>query len=158
LLLSIQCESQEPPGYPDSACCCTAGQRVGAAPARHHRNVLHAVHLISHRRSDHSGPDGNLPKFFALVSAVRHKAAVGSALEYKIPRRAERAAVPHALVRNSPPLFLINRIPGEQECTRLRRRWIFEQSKVDARVPRARPELKALFGRVNEYCVLSRNI
>src|SRR5262249_11732940 len=156
--LSIQCERQKPAWHTDGACCSAAGQRIGAAPAGHHRNVLHTVNLISHRRSDHAGPDGNLPEFFALVGAVRNKAAVGSSLEYKIARRAEGAAVPHTLIWNSPSLFLINRIPGQQERTRLRRLWIFEQSKVDARVTGARPELKALFGRVNEYCVLSRNI
>ena len=92
-----------------------ADQAEDAAPAGHHRHVLHIVQGPGHRPGDDPGLGRKGPELLAAVGGVGGEAAaLGHALEHQVAGRGQGAAVPGPAVVDPPGLLLRDRVPGQQ--------------------------------------------
>ena len=69
-------------------------QPFGAAPSRHHRDILDAVDPVGHRRRHDAGARIEGPQLLAVGGAVGRQDAVGAALKHQVAGRGQNARRP----------------------------------------------------------------
>src|SRR6516164_3499539 len=91
----------------------TLHQRICAAPARQHGNVLLAVDLVGDRSRHRRGLNSGRPQFLTVIGAIGAEVAGSIPLNHKVPCGGQYSAVPWAQVVSAPRFLLVHRIPGE---------------------------------------------
>ena len=113
-----------------------AREREDAAPARHHRHVLHAVDLVGDRRGDHPRAGRRFPELRAVARAgTRGNARRQCPGTRGFPPVASVPPFPRQPVLRAPHLALRDGIPREQMPRHQLGRHLLEDRRIGEGVP-----------------------